>query len=212
MPKDGIQRYNTSVLRPFSPNSSEWDTESVAHSLSLLNRFVGHVKHPYSVATHSLLVYQIIEQFHRNEDPVIQAELQLAALIHDASESWFGDSASPIKNHPNMYLFRQAEHNLMLDIFIWHSINVTPSLIDLISNVDRRICCTEATYLFKDGPCSEWKEYFEIYKPYDVSPTFVDYWFNYEHHWIDAKTKWLEMYSKLSDRLTQAKNKRELSL
>lgn len=60
--------------------------EDIAHALSQIIRFTGHAKAPYSVAQHSLLVAEIAPPEHR-----------LWALLHDASEAYLGDVASPLK-------------------------------------------------------------------------------------------------------------------
>lgn len=60
--------------------------EDIAHALSQIIRFTGHAKVPYSVAQHSLLVAEIAPPEHR-----------LWALLHDASEAYLGDVASPLK-------------------------------------------------------------------------------------------------------------------
>lgn len=60
--------------------------DDIAHALSQIIRFTGHAKAPYSVAQHSLLVAEISPPEHR-----------LWALLHDASEAYLGDVASPLK-------------------------------------------------------------------------------------------------------------------
>jgi|688.fasta_scaffold410662_3 5'-deoxynucleotidase YfbR-like HD superfamily hydrolase len=60
--------------------------EDIAHALSQIIRFTGHSRAPYSVAQHSLLVAEIATPEHR-----------LWALLHDASEAYLGDVASPLK-------------------------------------------------------------------------------------------------------------------
>ncbi len=60
--------------------------EDIAHALSQIIRFTGHAKAPYTVAQHSLLVAEIAPPQHR-----------LWALLHDASEAYLGDVASPLK-------------------------------------------------------------------------------------------------------------------
>lgn len=64
----------------------------IAHSLAQINRFTGHAVRPVSVAEHSLLVCDIVEQqLH------LGAHAQLAALLHDAHECITQDLATPLK-------------------------------------------------------------------------------------------------------------------
>lgn len=61
--------------------------EDIAHALSQIIRFTGHARAPYTVAQHSLLVAELVPPQHR-----------LWALLHDASEAYLGDVASPLKS------------------------------------------------------------------------------------------------------------------
>lgn len=68
---------------------------AIAHSLSLINRFTGHTRRPYSVAEHSLLVCDILER--ELLTPPASPWALLAGLMHDAHECITGDAASPVK-------------------------------------------------------------------------------------------------------------------
>ena len=70
---------------------NEFDIESIAHSLSIINRFTGHTKRPYSVAEHSIVCVDIAEHLG------LPAYVQLACLMHDAHEAYTGDCTSPAK-------------------------------------------------------------------------------------------------------------------
>lgn len=61
--------------------------EDIACALAKQCRFTGHVPEFYSVAQHSTNCAQ------RFKDP----ELQLCALLHDASEAYLGDVSRPLK-------------------------------------------------------------------------------------------------------------------
>lgn len=79
------------------------DIHDIAHSLSHTPRFGGHLPVFYSVGQHSIGVY--------NQCSDLPRELQLQALLHDASEAFIGDMPSPIKQHlPD---FKQLEERIM---------------------------------------------------------------------------------------------------
>lgn len=64
----------------------------IAHSLATINRYCGHALRPISVAEHSLLVADILEQVMG-----LGVHAQLAGLMHDAHEVATGDVATPVK-------------------------------------------------------------------------------------------------------------------
>jgi uncharacterized protein len=64
----------------------------IAHSLATINRFTGHALRPISVAEHSLLVADIVEQVLG-----LGVHAQMASLMHDAHEVACGDVATPTK-------------------------------------------------------------------------------------------------------------------
>lgn len=65
---------------------SEFTIEDIAQNLSRICRFTGAVEQHYSVAQHALIVSYAVEKEH-----------SLAALMHDASESFMSDLNSPLK-------------------------------------------------------------------------------------------------------------------
>ena len=73
---------------------SSIDINDIAHSLALQCRFVGRVKHPYSIAQHSLNCVAAAIEFHNVQNP----HDLLALLMHDAAEAYIGDIIRPYKN------------------------------------------------------------------------------------------------------------------
>lgn len=69
-----------------NPDPSQIDIRDIAHHLSILNRFTGATKVPYSVAQHSLYVSMLVPE-----------HLQLHALLHDAHEAYTNDISTPLK-------------------------------------------------------------------------------------------------------------------
>lgn len=70
------------------PEAMRYDIVVIAHSLSKLCRFTGHVSGNaiYSVAQHSVLVSRMVPLEHA-----------LDGLLHDAHEAYVGDMSAPLK-------------------------------------------------------------------------------------------------------------------
>lgn len=82
-----IETFSGKLFDILDPQPDQIDIESIAHSLSMLCRFTGHVRHFYSVGQHSWLGSYLVP---RND--------ALEFLLHDASEAFIGDMSRPLKH------------------------------------------------------------------------------------------------------------------
>jgi hypothetical protein len=102
-----LQTVSGRRLNPFEPELDQLDPGDIARALGNLCRFGGHSRVFYSVAQHSVIVSELVEQ--RGGD----AEDVFAALMHDASEAYLGDMPHPIKHRsPLGAAFKTAEEHL----------------------------------------------------------------------------------------------------
>ncbi len=92
-----MQRYSGGVYWPLDPRMNEVALIDIAHSLSMQCRFTGHARTFYSVAEHSVHVSHCVPE-----------ELALVALLHDATEAYVTDVASPVKRHLENYADLEA--------------------------------------------------------------------------------------------------------
>lgn len=98
---DWIQTFTGRRFYPLDPFPEEVDEFDIAHALSLLCRFGGHVDRFYSVAEHCVLMSRWVEQWaHRAPQGFTGEEIRLLALealVHDATEAFVVDVPRPLK-------------------------------------------------------------------------------------------------------------------
>ncbi len=100
------------------PESYPYSIGEIAHALSNLCRFAGHLAGFYSVAEHSVLVSRAlgIEAWQTLKFPGDLNPLLRAALIHDASEAFLMDLPRPLKRLPGLEGYRVLEDRVQLAI------------------------------------------------------------------------------------------------
>lgn len=76
--------------RRFHINSPTFDIEDIAHSLGMMCRYNGHVRHFYSVAEHSVIVSLLMKEL-KLGDP-------WEGLLHDGAEAYLPDMVSGWKS------------------------------------------------------------------------------------------------------------------
>lgn len=132
-----------------NPSPDSIDIDDIAYALSNLCRFTGHVRF-FSVAEHSVLVAGRVAP-----------ELRLAALLHDASEAYLGDIASPLK-----YLLPDYKRiEARVEACIFDRFNISHRLDDWakIKHADQDALLTEAHYLIPSKGL-EWGDWTKLFK------------------------------------------------
>lgn len=138
-----IQTYTGQKFEPLEPKFEQIHIGDIAHSLSLLCRFVGHCREFYSVAQHSIYVSQIV--------PNMPPDLALYGLLHDASEAYISDIGGPIKRY--IVGYSEVEKRLMDAILQRYGLH--PSLPREVKYADLTLLATEKRDLMSYCPY-EW--------------------------------------------------------
>jgi hypothetical protein len=122
-------------VNPFDPAPEQLDAGDIARALANQCRFGGHCRVFYSVAQHSVIVSELVEQ--RGGD----AENAVAALMHDATEAYLGDMPHPLKHRsPLGAAFKAAE--AQLEHAIRARVRIKPDVPE-IQRADRALLATE---------------------------------------------------------------------
>lgn len=158
------------VLRP---EISVIDARDIAHGLSMVCRFGGHVREFYSVAQHSFYASFLVPDEHA-----------MAALMHDASEAYVGDMPAPIKAIFPEY--KRVEKAIEREIFA--RFLIPHPMPPCIKHADLRLLRSErSAFMPKTG--GEWPGM----EKYEAAPfEFVS--------WAPAKaeTRWLRRFAELT--------------
>ena len=104
-----IKTYTGVMFDPLNPEPALINDLDVAHALSMLCRANGHFKSFYSVGQHCLNCAREAQARGYSE------RVQLACLLHDASEAYLSDVTRPVKHRLPQYL---AIENVLQDA-IW---------------------------------------------------------------------------------------------
>ncbi|HKE78409.1 MAG TPA: YfbR-like 5'-deoxynucleotidase [Solirubrobacteraceae bacterium] len=130
-----LQTVSGRWVNPFDPDPEQLDPDDIARALANQCRFGGHCRVFYSVAQHSVIVSELVEQ--RGGD----ADEAFAALMHDATEAYLGDMPHPLKHRsPLGAAFKEAEDRLEQAIRDRFAIKPRVPAIKL---VDRALLATE---------------------------------------------------------------------
>ncbi len=138
-----LQTVSGRFVNPFDPDPDQLDIGDIARALANVCRFGGHCRSFYSVAQHSVIVSELVEQ--RGGD----VEDVFAALMHDATEAYLGDMPHPIKHRsPLGAAFKAAEDHLEAVLRARFDIKAD---VPEIKKVDRALLATERKALSGEG-------------------------------------------------------------
>ncbi len=133
--------YTGKSFSPLSPSTGDIDIIDIAHALSMMCRGNGQIKYFFSVAQHSINC--VAEAQKRG----YSQRVQLATLLHDASEAYLSDVIRPVKIHLEKY----HEIETMLQNMIYDKY-ITPPLTDTekqqVKLIDNAMLMCELVHFF----------------------------------------------------------------
>ena len=139
-----IKTWAGEYIDPVRPNERNIRIDDIAHSLSLVCRYGGHIPQFYSVADHSINVLNRVEGL-----GVTNPRIRLMALLHDAEEAYFGDMPSPLKDN---YMDYRTHGNMMRHIIydkyipFWYATD--PNDRSVIDKADAEVYLMERSSFF----------------------------------------------------------------
>jgi hypothetical protein len=152
---DWMQTFTGRAFYPLDPRVEDIDPRDIAHALSMICRYGGHVQRFYSVAEHCVLMSLAVAPEHA-----------LWALLHDATEAYLIDLIRPIKR--SMPIYREIEDRLM--VVICERFGLPPGMPGEVHEADNRILLDERAAML--GPIPQpWAPYLEELEPLGVSVT-----------------------------------------
>lgn len=182
-----IETYSGDRFYFLKPETQLFKIEDIAHALSMTCRFTGHCKEFYSVAEHSWHVARMLDGC-----PI---EIQLAGLMHDASEAYLTDISSPMKSHLPDY--KIMEDKLLEALFAQFGLEYP--MHPAIKQADTAMLSTEAHYMLTTGgnTWDMWKSVRRpapnaLYRPINMPPP-------------QAKQLFLDKFKELNEKYRIAK-------
>ena len=181
-PLPWIQTYSGIRFDVLDPKPDQICIEDIAHALSLICRFNGHTKFPYSVAQHCVLMSDIIPEF------------KFEALMHDCAETWYTDIPKPFKIHlPD---FNDYENRVLKQAA--RRFGFQFPFAQMVHDYDFYMLIAEKLVLFETE--LEWPFQKHI-KQLDIEIE--------ERDWQDVEQEFLEKFRALTPNRTQAALQRE---
>lgn len=138
---DWMQTHSGKRFYPESPRAEDIYPEDIAHALSMLCRYGGHIDRFYSVAEHCVLVSEGVSE-----------KNAIYGLLHDATEAYVVDVPRPVKRILGNY--NELEKKVWFTIC--ERFGIDPEVPAEIIEADTRILLTERERLFKNAEVGAW--------------------------------------------------------
>ncbi len=136
---NSIITHRGDFVNPFQPEENVYHIQDIAHALARICRWNGHCRDFYSVAQHSVRLYDALPENSTEE-------LRRRILLHDASEAYLTDLPTPIKKAFPGY--KAAEIALSLELYKFFGLSPVHFAHDIIVEMmDKTLAGVEAAQL-----------------------------------------------------------------
>lgn len=129
-----ITTFSQWQVDPFNIQKDDISIEDIAHHLACTNRFNGALRMPVNVAQHCYYVSKLLQG----------TPHELQALLHDGAEAYVGDMVKPLKDLPEMEIFRRVEDQIQQKVY--ERFGCALEMHPLVEEADRLMVRIEAHY------------------------------------------------------------------
>lgn len=140
---DYIYLYSGTKFYVNNPRSEDIRILDIAHSLSRIVRYTGHIERFYSVGEHSILCAELAKELGYD------AKMQLYLLLHDACE---GLGMNDVNSVTKKYLknYKEMEQKIMDEVWKYAGLpNPTEEEYKVVKLIDHTLLINEMKFLFK---------------------------------------------------------------
>ncbi len=128
------------MFDPLDAIESDIIIEDIAHALSMICRANGQCKYFYSVAQHSINCKK------EGKARGYSKKVQLACLLHDASEAYISDIIRPVKSRmPEYFIIEEKLQSIIYNKFLKEDLTKEEAL--LVKDVDDSVLMNEFDYI-----------------------------------------------------------------
>lgn len=150
-----IQTLTGEKVDPINPDPKTINIIDIAHALAMSCRYNGHCMQFYSVAEHCCHMADMVEP-----------DVAIHALMHDASEAYICDIPRPIK--PHLIGYFDIEEKVMAAIYAKFNLVMTSEQEQAVKLSDVRMLATEKSQILSDPVKDEEWAVIDGIDPYDI--------------------------------------------